>query len=114
MVAAAYRAQAASCWDPVTGWRCSQTAGSDWESAAKVLDALTLAGAALIVGGFWLAVSGTFFEEKTTGGVTPNRPTTCLEADLRQGTFKIVPEDPPAGLHSSRPTCKLTHIGGSI
>jgi len=74
MAAAAYRAQAASCWDPVTGWRCSQTPGSDWESAAKVLDALTLAGAALIVAGFCLAVSGTFSEEKkSTGEVIPNR-----------------------------------------
>src|SRR5256712_14192133 len=66
MAAAAYRAQAASCWDPVTGWRCSQTAGSDWESAAKVLDALTLAGAALIGAGFFLWGRRHVFPGKTT------------------------------------------------
>src|SRR2546427_13297142 len=74
MAAAAYRAQAASCWGPGTGWRCSQTPGSDWESAAKGLDALTLAGGAPIVAGFFLSVSGAVFRgKKTTGGVNTKR-----------------------------------------
>ena len=66
--AAAYRAEAASCWDPVVGWRCSQTAGSDDEFAAKVFDALTIGGLALVVAGFCLSLSGVISRERDDPG----------------------------------------------
>src|SRR2546422_9442945 len=78
MAAAAYRAQAASCADPVTGWRCSQTPGSDWESAAKVLNALTLAGASLTAAGFCLAGRGRHFAAKELLEQRKDKSPVCL------------------------------------
>ncbi len=76
--AAAYRAEAASCWDPVVGWRCSQTAGSDDEFMAKVFDALTVGGLAVVVAGVCL-FQRRFLQRARRLGKCPPEVTDCIE-----------------------------------
>ncbi|TLZ77815.1 MAG: hypothetical protein E6K11_09535 [Methanobacteriota archaeon] len=68
--AANERAVADSCWDPVSGWRCSQTAGSDARFVADVLAGVSYIGIGIAIIGLAIIVVTMFLGKRTNVGST--------------------------------------------
>ncbi len=66
--AANERAVADSCWDPVSGWRCSQTAGSDARFVAAVLAGVSYIGIGIAMIGLAIVVVTVFLRKHANDG----------------------------------------------
>jgi len=66
--AANERVVADSCWDPASGWRCSQTAGSDRRLVAAVLAGVSYIGIGIAMIGLAIVVVTVFLRKRANDG----------------------------------------------